>query len=110
MPRRSVFFWPPPPDLAPGEELSFLATVDDLRGHRASSRNSGPKLEAAVNALLATNTPAFGAHGATAATYGVPQASAALAGHYRVLVRVLAGTALGRETVVTVAPARTAAP
>jgi glycosidase len=29
-------FWRPPADLAPGEELTFIATVDDLRGHRAS--------------------------------------------------------------------------
>ncbi len=31
-------FWRPPPDLAPGDELTFFATVDDLRGHRASTR------------------------------------------------------------------------
>ncbi len=30
-------FWRPPADLAPGEELRFLATVDDLRGHRVSA-------------------------------------------------------------------------
>ena len=28
-------FWRPPPDLAPGEKLTFLATVNDLRGHVA---------------------------------------------------------------------------
>ncbi len=31
-------FWRPPADLAPHEKLSFIATVDDLRGHRASAR------------------------------------------------------------------------
>jgi alpha-amylase len=31
-------FWRPPADLAPGEELTFIATVDDLRGHRASAK------------------------------------------------------------------------
>ncbi|MDP3072949.1 MAG: alpha-amylase family glycosyl hydrolase [Opitutaceae bacterium] len=31
-------FWRPPPDLASGEELTFIATVSDLRGHRASSQ------------------------------------------------------------------------
>jgi alpha-amylase len=30
-------FWRPPADLAPGDELTFVATVDDLRGHRASA-------------------------------------------------------------------------
>ena len=30
-------FWRPPADLAPGDELTFIATVDDLRGHRASA-------------------------------------------------------------------------
>lgn len=31
-------FWRPPADLAAGDTLAFVATVDDLRGHRASSR------------------------------------------------------------------------
>jgi len=30
-------FWRPPADLAPDDELTFIATVDDLRGHRASA-------------------------------------------------------------------------
>jgi len=34
-------FWRPPADLPPGETLSFIATVDDLRGHRASSEIDG---------------------------------------------------------------------
>ncbi len=31
-------FWAPPADLAPGEKLEFLATVNDLRGHTAMAR------------------------------------------------------------------------
>ena len=31
-------FWRPPADLAPGDELTFIATLDDLRGRRASAR------------------------------------------------------------------------
>jgi alpha-amylase len=31
-------FWRPPADLADGDELTFTATVDDLRGHRAAAR------------------------------------------------------------------------
>ena len=58
-------FWRPPADLAPGEELSFIATVDDLRGHRAATRISGLKVDGLTNALLAANTPSFGVHGAT---------------------------------------------
>ena len=34
-------FWQPPADLAPGEELAFIATVNDLRGHRAATRLGG---------------------------------------------------------------------
>jgi len=49
-------FWRPPADLAPGEELSFVATVDDLRGHRAAARVGGIK--------LAAGTPVFGQKGA----------------------------------------------
>jgi len=33
-------FWQPPPDIAPGEELTFVATVNDLRGHTASVRSN----------------------------------------------------------------------
>jgi len=58
-------FWRPPADLAPGDELSFIATVDDLRGHRASARISGLKVDGPTNALLAANTPSFGVHGAS---------------------------------------------
>jgi hypothetical protein len=34
-------FWSPPADLAPGERLEFLATVNDLRGHVATARVGG---------------------------------------------------------------------
>jgi len=34
-------FWRPPADLAPGESIRFLATVDDLRGHQASAEVDG---------------------------------------------------------------------
>jgi alpha-amylase len=30
-------YWRPPADLAPGDELAFIATVNDLRGHLASA-------------------------------------------------------------------------
>jgi predicted alpha/beta superfamily hydrolase len=142
-------FWRPPADLAPGEELSFIATVDDLRGHRAATRISGLKVDGLTNALLAATTPSFGVHGATVpvlkaqpaatitlkfgaaldlalqaegsgpltyqwmkdgeeipgateATYRVPHVSAATSGHYRGLVRGLAGSVLSGETLVTV--------
>jgi len=50
-------FWRPPADLQAGEELSFHAVVDDLRGHRASSR--------VEHVRIAANTPPCGIHGAT---------------------------------------------
>lgn len=31
-------FWNPPADLAPGEKVTFIATLDDLRGHIASAQ------------------------------------------------------------------------
>ena len=34
-------FWTPPADLAPGEKLGFIATVNDLRGHTAAARIEG---------------------------------------------------------------------
>ena len=33
-------FWRPPPDLAPEEELTFIATVSDLRGIRHPPKSS----------------------------------------------------------------------
>jgi glycosidase len=50
-------FWRPPADLAPGEELTFIATVDDLRGHRASAEID--RLRVAPTSL------SFGIRGAT---------------------------------------------
>jgi len=50
-------FWRPPADLAPGEELAFIATVDDLRGHRASAE---------INRMhVAPTSLSFGIRGAT---------------------------------------------
>ncbi|MBI2515528.1 MAG: alpha-amylase [Opitutae bacterium] len=37
-------FWRPPADLAPDEELTFIATVSDLRGHRASAQSEHIKV------------------------------------------------------------------
>jgi hypothetical protein len=34
-------FWTPPADLAPGERLTFIATVNDLRGHTATTQVGG---------------------------------------------------------------------
>jgi alpha-amylase len=49
-------FWRPPPDLAAEETVSFIATADDLRGHRVAARASG------INAD--TSGLAFGIEGA----------------------------------------------
>jgi len=66
-------FWQPPADLAPGETLSFIATVDDLRGHRAAARIGGLKLSA--------NAPAFGIVGSTVPVFTVqPPATLSLEG------------------------------
>ena len=37
-------FWQPPPDLAPGDELEFIATVNDLRDHHAVAHAMGIKV------------------------------------------------------------------
>ena len=50
-------FWRPPPDLAPGETLTFIATVTDLRGHRASAEVAGLR--------VAPSDISFGIRGAT---------------------------------------------
>jgi alpha-amylase len=50
-------FWRPPADLAPGEELAFIATVDDLRGRRASAE--------AGHVRVAPTDLSFGIKGAT---------------------------------------------
>lgn len=57
-------YWAPPPDLAPDEKLSFLATVDDRRGHRAAAQITGLTIDGATTALLGANLPSFGTHGA----------------------------------------------
>lgn len=60
-------FWSPPPDLAAGEELTFIATVSDLRGQRAS---------ACVDRIkVAPGEIGFGVRGATTPVFGsVPPA------------------------------------
>ncbi|HVZ65952.1 MAG TPA: alpha-amylase family glycosyl hydrolase [Lacunisphaera sp.] len=57
-------YWAPPPDLAPGEKLSLVATVDDRRGHRAAAQITGLTVDGATTALLGANLPSFGTHGA----------------------------------------------
>ena len=49
-------FWRPPPDLAPGEKLTFLATVNDLRGHQAVAQ--------LADLTVAKNDIVFGIRGA----------------------------------------------
>ncbi|MDP1579244.1 MAG: alpha-amylase family glycosyl hydrolase [Candidatus Didemnitutus sp.] len=70
-------FWQPPPDLAPGERFSLVATVNDLRGHVTATRLDG--------LTVAAGTPVFGTRGAT-----VPHLT---------LVPAAAQTALPGETV-----------
>lgn len=53
-------FWRPPADLAPGEKLAFIATVDDLRGHRASAQATGIR--------VAPSGLSFGIRGASVPT------------------------------------------
>lgn len=50
-------FWRPPPDLAPGEELTFTASATDLRGQETASAISGVK--------VAPVSFSFGIRGAT---------------------------------------------
>ena len=45
-------FWRPPSDLAAGEKLTFVATVDDLRGHRSTA--------ALTDLTIAPNKISFG--------------------------------------------------
>lgn len=60
-------FWSPPADLAPNEELTFVATVNDLRGRRATTQLSkitvGPRdgaagIPGASNPTFAKKPPA----------------------------------------------------
>jgi len=53
-------FWRPPSDLSPEETVSFIAVVDDLRGHRAEARIDGLHIAPA-------DRP-FGVRGATTPT------------------------------------------
>ncbi len=65
-------FWCPPADLAPGEELSFFATVDDLRGHRAAARIDGLKLAAGTRtfAIKGSTVPVLKEQPPSALTFG----------------------------------------
>jgi hypothetical protein len=49
-------FWNPPPDLSPGDTLSFLAVANDLRGHKSVAKIEGLS--------VAPHTIAFGIVGA----------------------------------------------
>jgi alpha-amylase len=53
-------FWRPPADLEQGEEISFEATVDDLRGHMASAEVG--------NLRVAPTSLSFGIRGSTVPT------------------------------------------
>lgn len=66
-------FWRPPPDLAPGERLTFFATVNDLRGHRVAAPGRA--------ITVAPSERAFGIRGAR-----VPVITAAPPGERRVKV------------------------
>ena len=64
-------FWNPPADLAQDDTLTVIATVDDLRGHRASTAVGGLKVSA--------TGVAFGIRGATVPTItAAPPARVAL--------------------------------
>ena len=54
-------FWEPPSDLAPGEELTFVATVSDLRGHTAAAEVAGVTVAPATFAcgIRGARTPAI---------------------------------------------------
>jgi len=79
-------FWRPPPDLAPDDELTFLATVSDLRGHRASAQVEHIK--------VAPGDIAFGIRGSTVPTIvlGPPPLVQLAADHDHALVVQAAGT------------------
>ncbi len=80
-------FWRPTADLAPGDELTFIATVNDLRGHVASTQIDRVK--------VAPTDIAFGIRGATGpALTAVPAATAVLKVGERLALTVAAeGTA-----------------
>jgi alpha-amylase len=66
-------FWRPPADLASGEELTFIATLDDLRGHRTSAQIK--------RIHVAPTTLSFGIKGARVPTFALepnPSVTAAM--------------------------------
>jgi alpha-amylase len=79
-------FWRPPADLAPGEELAFIATADDLRGHRVSDRIGGLR--------VAPSSLSFGIKGATVPVFTVDSGAtlAAKVGQYVKLGAWASGT------------------
>lgn len=64
-------FWQPPPDLAPDERLTFLATVNDLRGHQSVAEVAG--------ITVAPTDLRFGIAGAHVPVVSAPPATVALA-------------------------------
>lgn len=54
-------FWTPPADLGTDESVTFLATVDDLRGHRATTTLEGVKLviEGGAHGIRGSTAPHF---------------------------------------------------
>ncbi len=70
-------FWEPPSDLAPGEELTFVATVNDLRGRSAAAE--------IARVTVAPSTLSFGIRGAK---------TPAIAGPAPAAITVSAGTPL----------------
>lgn len=79
-------FWRPPPDLAPGERLTFRATVNDLRGHRAAAESGG--------VTVAPTEISFGIRGARVPVVSVagPAARRVRAGERVVLAAEAEGT------------------
>jgi glycosidase len=80
-------FWRPPADLEPGDRLAFIATADDLRGHRASAEIGGLQ--------VAPSNLAFGIKGAAVPTIGAqpdPEVKAANGGDVALTVSA-SGTA-----------------
>ena len=135
-------FWRPPADLEPGDTLRFIATVDDLRGHRASTAAGNlrvapsdipfgikgakvplftlmpaPDLTGRFGAALKLTAAATGTgplefswlhdgatiKGATGGELTLGPLVSGDAGHYTVLAHNAEGTAISRDTVVSVA-------
>lgn len=64
-------FWRPPADFVAGEKISFVATIDDLRGHTASAE--------VADLSVAPTSIEFGIRGATVPTLNIqPDASIAV--------------------------------